>query len=136
VRAHGELPRAADQPPWVLSELAPVSIVGALEHAAESIRPLPRCLAPSRSGSAETCWSLLGVPPAGLRFYTVAYCTPHCPWPSDNVWSKRRARSSLELGILHAILTPRIGTRFMACNLPARLETWRAFRVARHDNAP
>jgi hypothetical protein len=77
-----------------------------------------------------------GVPPAVLRFYTVAYCTPHCPWSSGSVWSKRRARSSLELGVLHAIRTPRVGTRFMACNLPARLETWRAFRIARHDNAP
>jgi DUF971 family protein len=24
----------------------------------------------------------------------------------------------------------------MACNMPPQLETWRAFRVARHDNAP
>jgi hypothetical protein len=78
----------------------------------------------------------LGVPPAVLRFYTVACCTPHHPRPSGRVRSKRRERSSAELGVLHAILTPRIGTRFMACNLPARLETRRAFHVARHDNAP
>jgi hypothetical protein len=77
----------------------------------------------------------IGVPPAVLRFYTVAYCTPHCPRASGSVWSKRRARYDAELGVLHAILTPRIGSRFMARNLPARLETWRAFRIARHDNA-
>ena len=60
----------------------------------------------------------------------------HIALLSGSVWSKGRARSSLELGVLHAIRTPRISTRFMACNLPARLETWRAFRVARDDNAP
>src|SRR6185312_13279917 len=27
----------------------------------------------------QTLHQLLGVPPAALRFYTVAYCTPSCP---------------------------------------------------------
>ena len=61
--------------------------------------------------------TLAGVPPAMLRFYTVAYCTPHCPRPSGSVWSNVALVQVWCLGVLHAILTPRIGTRLMACNL-------------------
>ncbi len=73
---------------------------------------------------------------ASGRPSTQAYCTPHHPRPSGSVRSKRRVRSNAELGVLHAIVTPRIRTRFMACNLPARWATWRAFHIVRHDNAP
>jgi hypothetical protein len=77
-----------------------------------------------------------GVPPAVLRFYTVAYCTPCRCRPSGSTRSWHNVRSNGELGVLHAISTPRIGTRFMACNMTPRSGTWRAFRIARHDNAP
>ena len=73
---------------------------------------------------------------ASLRFYTVAHCTPHCPRPSGSLWSRRRVSSHAELGVLYAMLTPRISTLFMACNIALRSETWRTFHIARHDNTP
>jgi hypothetical protein len=52
------------------------------------------------------------------------------------VQSNYRVRSRAETGVLHAISTPRIEALFMACNMPLQTETWRAFRIARHDNTP
>jgi hypothetical protein len=78
----------------------------------------------------------IGVHPAPLRFYTVAYCTPCCPWPWAGRLARQSGRGKVALGILHAILTPRIEVQFMACNVGLRLETWRAFYIARHDNTP
>ena len=46
------------------------------------------------------------------------------------------APSIESLCVLHAILTPRIRGRFMACNTALRAETWRTFYIARHVNAP
>jgi hypothetical protein len=77
-----------------------------------------------------------GVSPAMLGFYTVAYCAPCRSRPSGSVRSRHRFRPNTAMGVLHAILTPRIETQFMACNVAPRSESWRAFDIARHDNTP
>jgi len=60
-----------------------------------------------------------GVPPAPLRFYTVAYCTPSCP-PRFSVPTPSPPRPfKAAWAVLHATLTPRIAALFMACNMAA-----------------
>src|SRR6476646_39141 len=67
-----------------------------------------------------------GVHPAWLRFYTVAYCTP-CRSVSANQGRGRRHDGFYAgCGVFHAMSTPEIKGRFMACNTALRLETWRA----------
>jgi hypothetical protein len=73
-----------------------------------------------------TLRELHGVHPALLRFYTVAYCTPCSPWLSISDQYRNYAWRRGALGVLHAILTPRIEVRFVACNMVLVPETWRA----------
>ena len=50
--------------------------------------------------------ALPGVPPAPLRFHTVAYCTQCRSRPLRSVRNGRRSRFNAELGALHAMSTP------------------------------
>jgi UDP-3-O-[3-hydroxymyristoyl] glucosamine N-acyltransferase len=47
----------------------------------------------------------------------------------DTVIGAGRARSSVEMGVLHAISTPQIEPPFMARNVVLRSGTWRAFHI-------
>ena len=97
----------------------------------------------TRATSSGKLWSTLhavdsylGVHPAALRFYTVAYFTPSRPRRLGNVYVKRRARPDTAVSVLHVILTPAIETLFTACNMAVRFQTWRAFYIVRHENTP